>query len=248
MSAEFPPTTASVILKTNYGELEVQLWTKECPKTCKNFIQQCLEGYYNDTIFHRLIPGFLIQGGDPSNTGQGGESIYSKPFVDEFNLRLKYSHRGLVGMATTIPNDNRSQFFITFDAAESQYKKHTLFGRITGDTIYNLLAMEKLDLDRNDRPLTPPVIQSTQVILNPFTDIFVRDSHYLRNKNNQLANNQDQTGNLSQTQKDHTEIDTKKRFQKKKIDKKNTKLLSFQNDDDDDETSSDDNNDKSKLV
>lgn len=141
--------------------------------TCKNFIQLCMEGYYNDLIFHRLIKGFLIQCGDPTNTGMGGESIYGKTFKDEFNLRLKYTCRGLVGMASQpgLKDSNTSQFFITFDAAESLYKKHTLFGRVVGDTIYNLMAMEKIDTDLEDRPLVPPRILSTQVLKNPFSDI-----------------------------------------------------------------------------
>lgn len=169
------PTTGTVVLKTSYGELEIELWSQEAPKACKNFIQLCLEGYYNDLPFHRLIPGFLIQTGDPTGTGNGGQSIYGKPFPDEFNMRLKFTHRGLLGMATTSPNSNQSQFFITFGPADGLYKKHTLFGRITGDTIYNLMAMEKLDTNTMDQPITPPVILGTQVLLNPFDDVYPRE-------------------------------------------------------------------------
>lgn len=94
-----PPTTGKVILATSHGELDIELWSRETPLACKNFIQLCLEGYYDKTIFHRLIPGFMVQGGDPTGTGTGGESIYGSPFKDEFHQRLKFSHRGLVAMA-----------------------------------------------------------------------------------------------------------------------------------------------------
>ena len=69
-----------VILNTTVGEIEIELWSKECPKAARNFIQLCLEGYYDGTIFHRIIKDFIAQGGDPTGTGQGGESIYGEPF------------------------------------------------------------------------------------------------------------------------------------------------------------------------
>lgn len=80
-----PPTTAKVVLETNYGVLEIDLWARECPRACRNFIQLCLEGYYDKTIFHRVIKDFMVQGGDPTGTGTGGESIYGEPFPDEFH-------------------------------------------------------------------------------------------------------------------------------------------------------------------
>lgn len=85
--AEFePPTSGRVLIKTNYGPVEVALWCNEAPRACKNFIQLCLEGYYDHTIFHRVIKDFMIQGGDPSGTGEGGESIYPEnAFNDEFH-------------------------------------------------------------------------------------------------------------------------------------------------------------------
>lgn len=109
-----PPTSGKVVLKTTMGkqqlrlsekynlmilgDLDIELWANEAPRTCRNFIQLCLEGYYDGTIFHRMVPGFMIQGGDPTGTGTGGESIYGKPFADEFHQRLKFSHRGIVAM------------------------------------------------------------------------------------------------------------------------------------------------------
>lgn len=69
-----------VLLITSAGDLDIELWSKEAPKACRNFIQLCMEGYYNGTVFHRVVKDFIVQGGDPTGTGMGGESIYGKPF------------------------------------------------------------------------------------------------------------------------------------------------------------------------
>lgn len=69
-----------ILLNTSAGDIDIELWSKEAPKACRNFVQLCLEGYYNDTIFHRVVPKFIAQGGDPTGTGTGGESIYDSPF------------------------------------------------------------------------------------------------------------------------------------------------------------------------
>lgn len=75
-----------MLLKTSVGDIDLELWTKEAPKACRNFIQLCMEGYYNGTIFHRVVKGFIVQGGDPTGTGQGGESIYGQPFKVNYYL------------------------------------------------------------------------------------------------------------------------------------------------------------------
>jgi cyclophilin family peptidyl-prolyl cis-trans isomerase len=69
-----------VLLVTTVGDIDVELWSKEAPKACRNFVQLCMEGYYDGTIFHRMVPDFIVQGGDPTGTGRGGESIYGRPF------------------------------------------------------------------------------------------------------------------------------------------------------------------------
>ncbi|VDP19466.1 unnamed protein product [Soboliphyme baturini] len=125
-----PPTSGKVLLKTTVGDIEIELWSKECPKAARNFIQLCLEGYYDNTIFHRVVPGFIVQGGDPSGTGLGGSSIYGEPFKDEFHSRLKFIRRGLVAMANGGPNDNGSQFFFTLEKAPELQDKHTVFGKV----------------------------------------------------------------------------------------------------------------------
>lgn len=86
--------------------------------------------YYDNTIFHRIIAGFMVQGGDPTGTGNGGESVFGAPFSDEFHSRLRFNHRGLLAMANeNKPNSNHSQFFFTLDACEFLEKKHTIFGK-----------------------------------------------------------------------------------------------------------------------
>lgn len=88
--------------------------------------------YYDHTIFHRIIAGFMVQGGDPTGTGNGGESIYGAPFIDEFHSRLKFNHRGLLAMANANkPDTNHSQFFFTLDACEFLERKHTIFGKVS---------------------------------------------------------------------------------------------------------------------
>ena len=103
-----PPTSGKVILITNYGNIDIELWTKETPKTCKNFIQLCLENYYNNNIFFRIINKFMIQTGDKTNSGKSGSSIYNNlEFKDEIHSRLKFNHRGMVAMANkNIKNSN----------------------------------------------------------------------------------------------------------------------------------------------
>lgn len=169
-----PPTNGKVLLITSCGEIEIELWSKEAPKTCRNFVQLCLEGYYDDTIFHRIIKGFCVQGGDPTGTGMGGESIYGKPFKDEFHQRLRFVRRGLVAMANAGPNDNQSQFFFTLGATQELNGKHTIFGKVAGDTIYNMIKMEDCEVNSDDRPLFPPKIKKTEVLYNPFDDIVPR--------------------------------------------------------------------------
>ncbi|XP_053557304.1 spliceosome-associated protein CWC27 homolog [Bombina bombina] len=169
-----PPSNGKVLLKTTAGDIDIELWSKEAPKACRNFVQLCLEGYYENTIFHRVVPEFIVQGGDPTGTGLGGESIYGKPFRDEFHSRLRFNRRGLVAMANAGPHDNGSQFFFTLGRADELNSKHTIFGKITGDTIYNLLRLAEVDIGRDERPVNPHKIKTSEVLFNPFDDIIPR--------------------------------------------------------------------------
>lgn len=161
-------------MKTTVGEIDIELWSKEAPKACRNFIQLCLEGYYDGLIFHRVVKGFIAQTGDPTGTGMGGESIYGEPFKDEFHSRLKFNRRGLVGMANAGKDDNTSQFFFTFGPTPELQNKHTIFGKVSGKTIYNMIKLEESIVDRNDRPKHPQKILRTEILSNPFDDILPR--------------------------------------------------------------------------
>ncbi|KAJ8673424.1 hypothetical protein QAD02_004686 [Eretmocerus hayati] len=169
-----PPTSGKVVMKTTVGDIDLELWTKEAPKACRNFIQLCMEGYYDNTIFHRVVKGFIVQGGDPTGTGEGGESIYGEPFKDEFHQRLRFCRRGLVAMANAGKDDNSSQFFFTLAATPELQNKHTIFGKVTGETIYNMIKLEDALVDENDRPIYTQKILKTQVLSNPFEDIVPR--------------------------------------------------------------------------
>ncbi|KAJ4131027.1 Peptidyl-prolyl isomerase cwc27 [Fusarium equiseti] len=193
-----PQPTGSVIIHTTRGELSVELFAKQTPLTCRNFLQLALDGYYDNTIFHRLIPGFILQGGDPTGTGNGGESIYDGGafsgdldpwpmdqrmgknagptginFKDEFHSRLKFNRRGLLGSANeSRPDTNGSQFFFTLDKSEELNGKNTMFGRIAGDTIYNLAKMGEAEVDEaTERPTYPVKIERIEILVNPFEDM-----------------------------------------------------------------------------
>ncbi|KAF2219680.1 cyclophilin-like domain-containing protein [Elsinoe ampelina] len=173
-----PPPTGKVLLKTTNGDIVLELFAKQIPLASRNFIQHCLDGYYDNTIFHRLVPGFIIQGGDPTGLGSGGESAVNDgaPFEDEFHSRLRFNRRGLLGMANTGPNDNTSQFFLTLDKTPELQGKNTMFGRVEGDTIYNLMKMAESELaeEGGDRPLYPPKVLGSEVLVNPFEGMEAR--------------------------------------------------------------------------
>ncbi|KAL8768210.1 MAG: hypothetical protein Q9209_005519 [Squamulea sp. 1 TL-2023] len=174
-----PQPTAKVLLETTSGDILVELFAKQTPLASRNFLQLCLDGCYNDTIFHRLVPGFVIQGGDPTGTGEGGEAIYNGGlFEDEFHSRLKFNRRGLLGMANTgKKNDNGSQFFFTLGATPELQERSTMFGRVVGDTIYNLMKMGEAELvaEGSERPLYPTKVTGAEILANPFDDMVKRD-------------------------------------------------------------------------
>uniref|UniRef100_A0A4W4FGT6 Spliceosome-associated protein CWC27 homolog n=1 Tax=Electrophorus electricus TaxID=8005 RepID=A0A4W4FGT6_ELEEL len=170
-----PPTNGKVLIKTSAGDIDIELWSKEAPKACRNFTQLCMEGYYDGTIFHRVVPDFIVQGGDPTGTGTGGQSIYGRSFKDEFHSRLRFNRRGLVALANAGTNDNGSQFFFTLGRADELNNKHTIFGKVTGDTVYNMLRLAEVECDSDERPLNPHKIRSTEVLHCPFDDIIPRE-------------------------------------------------------------------------
>lgn len=181
-------TGTKVTIKTNKGDIKIQLFDELVPKTVKNFIELAEKGYYNGVIFHRVIPDFMIQGGDPTGTGMGGESIYGKEFEDEFSNEL-FNLDGALSMANAGPNTNGSQFFIVTNsnvpkrmirqlkAAEfpeeivEAYRKggtpwldgrHTVFGQVA-DGMDIVKAISKVSRDGADKPKEDVVMESVTV-------------------------------------------------------------------------------------
>lgn len=124
------PKNPIVVLTTSHGDIEILLFPTAAPLTCENFLRLVQAGYYNDTVFHRIVKDFCVQGGDPTGTGSGGQSIWGTAFNDEFNPDYKFDMPGRVGMANKGPNTNGSQFFITMVPTPHLNNKHTVFGQV----------------------------------------------------------------------------------------------------------------------
>jgi peptidyl-prolyl cis-trans isomerase B (cyclophilin B) len=149
-------TTAT--LHTNYGAIAIELFDEDAPKTVENFLKLARDGFYNGVIFHRVIPDFMVQGGDPTGTGSGGPGYQ---FEDEFNDNKVV--RGALAMANAGPNTNGSQFFIvTTEAASWLDGKHTVFGRVT-DGMDVVDAISALETDARDRPREDVAIERVDV-------------------------------------------------------------------------------------
>jgi len=119
-----------VVLQTSQGDVTLELWGDKAPKTVENFVGLVKKGYYDGLIFHRVIKNFMIQGGDPTGTGMGGESLWGGKFEDEFFPGLTFDRGGLIAMANAGPNTNGSQFFITTVATYWLNGHHTIFGKV----------------------------------------------------------------------------------------------------------------------
>eukprot|EP00250_Pteridium_aquilinum_P017050 c23429_g1_i3 orf=719-1915(+) len=164
-----PKKKGYVRFHTTHGDLNLELHCDLTPRTCENFLTLCEKGYYNGVIFHRNIRNFMIQGGDPTGTGKGGESIWGKPFKDEFNSKLLHTGRGIISMANSGPHTNGSQFFILYKSAPHLNYKHTVFGRVVGG-LDVLSVMDKVPVDDDDRPLQEMKILQVSIFVNPYTE------------------------------------------------------------------------------
>ena len=154
-------TETIVQLNTTQGVIRIRLFKDIAPKTCDNFIQLIEKGYYNGIIFHRVIPNFMIQGGDPTGTGRGGESVWGKDFEDECDPNVKFNKVGLLAMANRGPNTNGSQFFITTAATPWLHMKHTIFGEVI-EGYENVQKIEQAPRDSMDKPkATQQIIEAT---------------------------------------------------------------------------------------
>ncbi|MCH2188740.1 peptidylprolyl isomerase [Candidatus Gracilibacteria bacterium] len=148
-------------MKTSNGTFTIKLFVNEVPKTALNFIGLAQKGYYDGITFHRVIPGFMIQGGDPEGTGRGGESYYGANFEDEFHPELK-NIAGSLSMANAGPNTNGSQFFINQVDNNFLDNKHSVFGQVVKGT-ENIDTIAKTKTDSNDKPEKDIKIISIQI-------------------------------------------------------------------------------------
>src|SRR2546421_4234071 len=147
------------IIQTNHGPIHLELYADDAPKTVENFVKLARDGFYDRVIFHRVIPDFMIQGGDPTGTGSGGPGY---TFEDEFNQHKVI--RGALAMANSGPNTNGSQFFIvTADATPWLDGKHTVFGRVT-DGMDVVDGISAVDRDARDKPNEDVVIERVEVL------------------------------------------------------------------------------------
>lgn len=148
-----------LVLETSQGTIEVELWPDVAPKAVENITGLADKGYYDDTIFHRVIKGFMLQGGDPTGTGRGGESLWGSTFEDEVTMNVTFNRKGLLAMANRGPATNGSQFFITTAPTEWLNMKHTIFGEV----ISGYDVVEKIENTQTTKPADRPV--EDQIIL-----------------------------------------------------------------------------------
>lgn len=174
----------SVTLHTNLGDVKLEVFCESVPKTAEvhisqfpqsfksnssqNFLALCASGYYDGSLFHRLIPHFMIQTGAPPSQPKGGVSIWEEPFDDEIRPALRHNARGIVSMANKGPGTNGSQFFICFDKAPHLDGKNTVFGHVLGDdSLATLAKMEAIEVDKKNRPKEEIKIESITIHANP---------------------------------------------------------------------------------
>ena len=141
-----------VVLETNQGNIEIKLNPSVAPKACENFVGLVNKGYYNGIIFHRVIKGFMVQGGDPTGTGSGGESLWGKDFEDEVTPSVSFDKAGLLAMANRGPSTNGSQFFITTVPTPHLNMMHTIFGEVVSG-MEVVTAIENSQVGPGDRPV-----------------------------------------------------------------------------------------------
>jgi len=155
-----------VVLETNQGKIEIKLIPEAAPKACENFTKLAEKGYYDGLIFHRVIRDFMIQGGDPTGTGAGGESIWGEPFEDEVNPQVKFNKPGILAMANAGRNTNGSQFFITTVPTPWLNMHHTIFGEVVSG--YEVVQkIENAPTGANDRPISEQKIIKAYLKKNP---------------------------------------------------------------------------------
>ena len=149
-----------VRIETTLGVIEAELFAQDAPKTVQNFVDLTKKGFYDGIIFHRVIPDFMVQTGDPTGTGMGGPGYQ---FEDEFSPKLKHDKPGILSMANSGPGTNGSQFFITVAATPWLDGHHSVFGKVTkGQDVVDKIVNSPRDA--NDKPLTPIAMKKVTVL------------------------------------------------------------------------------------
>jgi cyclophilin family peptidyl-prolyl cis-trans isomerase len=149
----------TITIETNHGTITADMFMDHAPKTAANFVELAKKGYYDGIIFHRVIEGFMIQGGDPTGTGRGGPGYQ---IDDEFGDDLGHTQAGILSMANAGPNTGGSQFFITLAATPWLDGKHAVFGKVT-DGLDVVTKIGKVETDRGDRPVEQVVMEKVTV-------------------------------------------------------------------------------------
>ncbi|MFA6079346.1 MAG: peptidylprolyl isomerase [Candidatus Omnitrophota bacterium] len=154
---------SNVVLETNQGKIEIKLMPKIAPKACENFVRLVESGYYNGIVFHRVIKDFMIQGGDPTGTGMGGQSVWGKTFDDEVTPDATFDKEGILAMANAGPGTNGSQFFITTTETPWLNMRHTIFGQVVSG--YDVVEkIENVKVGVNDKPVSEQKIIKAYLI------------------------------------------------------------------------------------
>jgi peptidylprolyl isomerase len=153
----------NVVLETTQGDITIELYPSIAPLAVANFVGHIENDYYDNLIFHRVIDGFMIQGGDPLGTGTGGESIWGKNFPDEFSQEVRFDTEGMLAMANSGPMTNGSQFFITTSKPEWLNDKHTIFGKVV-EGYDNVKAIEAVETGAQDKPVEEQKIIDAYVV------------------------------------------------------------------------------------
>mmetsp|Transcript_30291 Transcript_30291/g.39954 ORF Transcript_30291/g.39954 Transcript_30291/m.39954 type:complete len:161 (+) Transcript_30291:105-587(+) len=157
----------AVTFHTSLGDLKLEIFCDTAPKTSFNFLALCASGYYDQTKFHRSIKTFMLQGGDPTGTGKGGDSIWGGAFEDEFHPDNKHDKRGILSMANKGPDTNKSQFFITYSQQPHLNNVYSVFGKVI-DGMDTLDAIERVPVGKKDRPTAEILLNSVTIHANPF--------------------------------------------------------------------------------
>ena len=166
-----------MLLETSKGDIVIDLFCEQCPIACKNFIKLCKTKYYNFSLFHKVVPGTVVQTGDPTGTGTGGSSIYgelfgeqAKYFEDEIHRKLRHDKAGCVSMSNSGPNTNGSQFFITVSDGQNHLDdKYTLFG-VVAEGLEVVQELSNVYADGDGRPYQNTRIRHTIILEDPFDD------------------------------------------------------------------------------